>query len=1725
MADEGALRDYLKRVTARLQQVQSDYNALAAAGSEPIAIVGMGCRYPGGVRSPEDLWNLVVSEREVISGFPADRGWEAGSVLDPAESTARVGGFLEGAAEFDAEFFGISPREALAMDPQQRVLLEVAWEAVENCCIAPDALQESEVGVFIGVFADSYGKFSGDEDSVAGYRFAGMNCSVASGRLAYVLGLRGPAVSVDTACSSSLVALHQGVNSLRAGECTMALVGGVTVMSTPWVFTEFSRQGGLAADGRCKAFADAADGTVFAEGAGVLVLQRLSDAQRDGRPVLAVIRGSAINQDGASNGLTAPNGPAQQRVIRAALGAAGLEFDDIDAVEAHGTGTALGDPIEAQALLATYGRRRAHDQPVLLGSVKSNLGHTQAAAGMAGLIKMVMALQHRRLPRTLHVDAPSRHVNWAEGGVELLTRSVPWPATRNQARTRRAAVSSFGISGTNAHVILEEAPPHTSQQEEVSRPPAAIPWILSARSESALRAQAARLSGYLSDARELSDSDVGHALAVTRTRFEHRAVVVGDDGASLRAGVAALSEGRSAPGLVYGQVRRPTGGTAFIFPGQGAQWPLMGTRLLRESVVFAAAMQEAEEILSTMVEWSLLDVLSDPHGVALENVEIVQPASFAVMVSLARLWQSFGIEPDVVLGHSQGEIAAAHIAGVLSLRDALRVVVQRGRALAGVAGQGRMAAVSLSPRAARPRLADDVVIAAVNSPSAVVISGAPAGVEAFVAECDEEGIFARLLPVDYASHSRQVDVIQDRLIEALGGIVHEAPTVRFWSSLTGTELDPILFGSDYWFRSLRAPVQFYPAVSDLLRSGISTFIEVSSHPVLTSAIGEAVEAAGLEKSVLVTGSLCRDDAGLGRLLTAVADVEVAGGTIDWSTVFAGTGRKNTVLPTYAFQRRRYWLAPPSDGSRQVLRHTVSISRWRWLQDHVVDDEVLLPGSVFVEMALGAVRAAAFPALREMTLQAPLVLDDRPVDVEVRIEPVHSSGCRALSIHSRVSGASTDAWRLHATGELGAVEHRPAAPRVCWPPNAQRVDVDEAYRRLQEAGYRYGPAFRSVTAIWTDSTSVYAEVELAGEISDMADDFVVHPVLLDAALQLVLLTSDIEHRGEVTVPFAFNDIEITSKSLQRIRVCMTRSGSGMPSLAIADQNGMPIGSIGEVVMRPLAGEPVTAKAAGCIYRVRWTPTTAGRKDTGGALRVHTCAAGSDPAAVRRITGEVLRVLQHWLRRHTDEDRLAVVTTGAIAMPDEDVTNLAGAAVWGLVRAAQSEHPGRLVLVDTDHSLSIDDIGEEQTQLVIRNGSSYEADMVAVEETAAAALDLRGATVLITGGTGMAGSLIAKHVSAAYSPARIVMLSRRGPQAPGAPELVGDLSGSYVQARVIACDVSQRDEIAAVLQDIPRAEPIAVIHAAGILDDGGIDSMTQQRMESVLASKADAALHLHELTGDRDVRAFIMFSSIAGILGTAGQANYAAANAVLDGLATHRRAQGLHGQSLAWGWWAQESDLTKSLGDSGAARLRRIGLVPMTADETLAIFDNALRNDNGVLVTARLDRGAIPLRLGRVGSVGGTTPSSDGGGVAPRLQLSGLETAEQRDLLIDLICESAAEVLNHEHRSALGSGRTFRQLGFDSLSAVELRNRLNNATGVKLKQSAVFDFPTPEELAEVLRKTLVGELTDEDLSLQNLDGQLDQLNAGITALTSSQAVTHIEKRLRQLLATCRMYRELG
>ncbi|WP_405792576.1 SDR family NAD(P)-dependent oxidoreductase [Streptomyces sp. NBC_01506] len=2010
---------------------------------DPVVIVGMSCRYPGDVRSPEDLWRLVAEGRDAVTPAPTDRGWEVDAEL--------LGGFLRDATEFDAAFFGISPREAMAMDPQQRVVLEAAWESLETAGIDVSSLAGTTTGVYLGAGDTEYGTLLAGEPGHEGFVMTGTTSSVISGRVAYVLGLGGPAITVNTACSSSLVALHLAAQALRLGECSLALAGGVAVLSSPGPFGEFAKLGGMAGDGLCKSYSDAADGTGWAEGVGMLVLERLSDAERRGHRVLAVVRGSAVNQDGASNGLTAPNGPSQQRVIRQALANAGLRGRDVDVVEGHGTGTRLGDPIEAQAVLATYGQDR--DAPVLLGSIKSNIGHAQAAAGVAGVIKMVQSMRHGVAPKTLHIETPSSHVDWAAGDVRLLTEPAEWPAVN---RPRRAAVSSFGISGTNAHVILEEPveePVDVSGSDSGSDSDVAsgaVPWVVSARSAAALGVLTGRV---VEAAADCSGVDVGRSLA-TRQVFEHRAVLLSDG--------SELASGRGVPGRLV-----------FVFSGQGSQRLGMGRGLYGRFPVFAAAF---DEVLSRL-DPGVRDVVWGEDAGLLEDTGWAQPALFALEVALFRLVESWGVRPDVVVGHSVGELAAAYVAGVLSLDDACAVVSARARLMAGLPRGGVMVAVRASEADVLPLLSDGVQIAAVNAADSVVLSGVEDAVLAVAGRFEK----STRLRTSHAFHSVLMEPMLAEFAAAIDGLVVRDPVIP----VVSTVADGGRFGEvEYWVQQVREPVRFADAVG---AAAADRVLEIGPDGALCAWVPDALAVPSLRRN--------RDEAQ--SLLGAVAALHVAGVDVDWSVLAAG-GRLID-LPTYPFEHERYWPATGprnndaaelgltsathpllgaavslADGTGVLLTGRLSLAAQPWLADHRVGGRVLVPATALLDLAVRAGDEVGCGSVADLTLIAPLVLPERGgVRIQVRVEGVEgsdASGTRTVTVHSRPDDASADAqWISHAAGTLSADPRTgDAGFAATWPPpGADPVDVEGCYDRFTDLGFGYGPAFHGLRAVWRRGDEVFAEVALPNRVTG-AESFGLHPALLDSALHALLLTRE---TGEgQRLPFAWEGVTLHASGASALRVRLVDGGTDRVAIEAADPAGRSVLSVAALRDRAVSGAPATSSAADTdsLFLARWLPAAAepvadgrtvgvlgdepsGLRDLAGLSLVRAAGLagfasldpvpatvlvalgggeGAGPDAVRRITGRMLDLVRDWL---ADErfaaSRLVAVTTKAAG---PDATDLAASAVWGLLRTAQSEHPGRFGLIDVESDRDVA-IGlallADEPQVVVRDGightgrlarfasagglvppsdgdwrlvsrkrgsldqlalvpdegaggplsgaqvrlrvsaaglnfrdvlnalGMYPGDAgqlgseavgivtevgpmvrelrlgdrvmglvpggmassvvvpdermlarvpeewsdeiaastslvfltawygltrlsgvgpgsrvlvhagaggvgmaavqialylgaevfataseskwgvlrglgVAEERIASsrdtgfaerfplvdvvlnslagefvdaslgllrpggrflemgkrdvrepvgvdyAAFDLSEAgpelmgvmlsellelfaggvlcplpvrswpvgrvveafrfmsqarhvgklvvtmprvwdgegAVLITGGSGGLAGVLARHLVVERGVRHVVLVSRSGGDPGG---LVGELAGFGAEVSVVACDVGDAEAVGALVGGLER--PVtAVVHAAGVLDDGVVGGLSVERLERVLAPKVDGAWNLHRATLDQPLAAFVLYSSVAGIIGGPGQANYAAANTYLDALAQYRQDRGLPALSLAWGPW-EDLGMAAELPDSRSGRLARI-----SPDKGLAMFDTAMNAASALLVPLALrpaDPGAAAAADGPVPamlrdlvgtqrrSAAGITRTPDG----TAHDIAGLRPEARLRYLVDLVRAEAAAVLAHNTADRILPDQEFQQLGFDSLTAVELGNRLGAATGLRLPGTLVFDYATPAQLAE----HLLGELAPPSAAVDagpSVLAELDRLEAALAVGDlDDPSRAGVATRLRQML----------
>jgi polyketide synthase 7 len=1600
-------RYLLERLTGEPSPAATAARPVPVDPDDPIAIVGMACRYAGGVGSPEQLWELVAAGGDAVTRFPADRGWDLPRLYDPdpdhpGTSYTREGAFLADVADFDAAFFGIAPREAAVMDPQQRILLETTWEALERAGIDPTALAGTTTGAFIGSnYQDYRTRFASIPPASEGYFITGNAASVLSGRLAYVLGWHGPAVTVDTACSSSLVALHQAGQALRAGECDLAVAGGVAVLCSPEAFVDFGRKHVLSVDGRCKAFAEDADGTGWGEGVGVLLLERLSDARRHGRRVLAVVRGSAVNSNGASNGLTAPNGPSQERVIRQALASAGVSGAEVDAVEAHGTGTRLGDPIEAHAVLATYGRDRGDGGPVWLGSVKSNIAHTQAASGIAGVIKMVEAMRHRVLPRTLHVTAPSqpsRQVDWDTGAVALLTESRDWPAT---SHPRRAGVSSFGVSGTNAHVIVEEPPFDAGAPADPGTPPAVVPWVLSARTADALRAQASRLAARVRQDPGPAPADVGFSLATSRSVFEHRAVVLGGEAGELLAGLAAITRDEPVPQLVRGVAAESDGAPVFVFPGQGSQWVGMGRELLAASPVFAGAMSDCQAALESFVDWDLPGVLADPD--ALTRVDVLQPVLWAVMVALAQVWRSSGVEPAAVVGHSQGEVAAACVAGALSLPDAARVVALRSRALVEHATPGGMVSVVAPVERVRELLApwgDRLSVAAVNGPASVAVAGEHGALEELERALAARQVMRWRVPgVDFVAHSHHAERLAAALDRALAPIRPTRASVPLYSTVDGDWSDGTGLDGRYWYRNLRETVGFMAAVEALAAHGHTTFVEISPHPVLAPAVSETL--GDRCDRLVVAGTLRRGDGGLRRLHASLAEVFVTGTPVRWAAAFHGSGATRVDLPPYPFQRQRYW--PDETGS----------------------PDSAAAGPV---PAGSAAETAFWAAVDRQDLEA--------LSAALRLDPARRSAWQDVLPH--LAG-----WHRRSRTE---------------------ATLDEL---------RYRITWRAVTAHPAGLSGSWLAVLPAGAAGD--------PWVSE-------LLSGLRRQGGDVVP-----VEAPAGVRRDDLRELLRTGTGGDRPA------------GVLSLLALDEGPDPA----------WPGLPAGLTGTLGLIQA---------------LGDLDSTAPLWL---LSRQAVSVGGSDLLARPVQALT-------WGMGRVVGLEQPRRWGgLVDLPDTLDDGVVGRlaavlaagDEDQVAVRDAGVFGRRLVRARCADEADRPARGwrprpdGTVLITGGGGVQAGHVAREL-ARDGAGHLLLAARRGMATAGMPERVAELEALGARVTVARCDVRDREQLRAALALVPEQLPLtAVIHTAGVGRLQPLTDTTVADLAEVVEAKFAGARLLHELTRDRELDAFVLFSAISATWGSGGQGAYGAGNAYLEALAEHRRGQGLPATAVAWGGWAGGGMAVR---DAGEAALRRRGLPwgawteaglteQEAADETLrgwgvqlmppelllAALRQALDRDETLVTIATVDwrqfvtgfTAARPRPLlhdlpdarQAVEALAAGEPDAGAGGDAeagaeartdrtgPPLaqRLPAMSRHERDHALVELVRTQVAAVLGHQSPGSVELEQTFLDMGVDSVTAVQLRNRIGAASGLRLPATVIFDHPTVKEVAAFLHGKLVPE----------------------------------------------------
>jgi len=1735
--------------------------------TEPIAIVGIGCRFPGGVASPEQFWELLLRGVDATSEVPADR-WDAEALYDadpnaPGKCYAKRGGFLQSIDGFEPEFFGISPREAVALDPQQRLLLEVTWEALENARIAPSGLRESNTGVWVGLSLDDYASRSvpaGQLEQIDAYTALGNARSVAAGRIAYVLGLHGPVMQLDTACSSSLVAVHLACQSLRAKECEVALVGGVNLMSSPEASVALCKLQALSRDGRCKTFDAAADGYGRGEGCGVVVLKTLSAAEADGDRIWAVIRGSAVNHDGPSNGLTAPNGLAQEAVIRSALSNAGASALEVGYVEAHGTGTLLGDPIEVLALNRVYGTGRPAEAPLYIGSVKTNLGHLEAAAGIAALIKTALCLSKGVLVPSLHCASLNPKIPWANLSLRVSTEVGAWLPP---AASRIAGVSSFGISGTNAHLIVEGAAVAAPPALEIPARTAEL-VLLSARTDAALRASAQRLADHLRAHPELALGDVAYSVATTRALLGRRTALVAQTLEALLAALDRLAED-GLPVAPHGDRTGARGKLAWVFTGQGAQKLGMGRELYLEWPAFRGALDSAFAALDAHLETPLREVMWAEANSALakllDQTRYTQPALFAFEWALAALWRSWGVRPDFVAGHSIGEITAACVAGVFSLQDAAKLVCERGRLMQGLASGGAMLAVASTKAEVADALGARGVgatIAAINGPSSVVVSGEEAAIDALGKYFAARGVEIRRLTVSHAFHSALMDPMLDAFRRVAEAISYRAPSIQLVSNLSGALADVEVTSPEYWVRHVRQTVRFSEGVEALHAAGAGSFLELGPKVALLPAV-----AATLSKySPLLLASLRASGSETAAVLEALGRWLSEGGTVQWSGVFPSGGRRCD-LPAYPWQRERYWIessslpqvtraatdhpllgariATPRDVAYEAL---LSVSTLPWLGEYRLGRSLVVPGAALLEVVRAAAEShwvGAVCAVTDTVFSAPLILPERGAQ---RVQVVLSEEGTRASVYSQLAQSSSDAsWTLHATASMSQTqEPKPSRLDVASLCRriAEPIEIDALYSAFATAGVQYGASYHGLKRLWRGEAEALAEVELRPELD--VGGYGVHPVLLEAALQSVVGLFANDASGAL-LPLEVERFVVHLAGASsvwihaRLRESVDADGFRV-DLILIDGEGNPVAEVSGMHTRrvdPLVlARDSTSVVPDASYRIAWqaAATIAGeaslagqwavistgdvlheqslladlvlrgaRAELVGIPQLGACLAdhlvcvwsdAGDAEAALRAAQQGLAIVQA-LPEREKPPRLWWLTRAAVAVTTDEDSFVAGSSIWGLGRTLMQERPElRCTLVDLERDASVAETlqrelaaKDDENQVAWRGQRRLLARLVRAAAPTqqsdnyrlkSASLRTDG-TVVVTGGLGALGLEVAKSL-AKRGLRHLLLTGRRGLSTPGAEEAVSELEALGARVTVAAVDVADRDELAKVLAAVPVELPLCgVVHAAGLIDDGLLTQQTPERFARVLAPKVLGAWNLHTLTEHADLDLFLLFSSIAGSFGSATQGSYAAGNAFLDGLASYRRSRGLAGQSLAWGPWA-ERGVAASLDSQQRARFARQGLSLITPSQGTALFEGSLYGPDAHLVLAPLDLRGLSKAFGS--SVPPfwrslvRTPSQQSKGAPGRWakELAALPVEQRADAVRIAVQAEVARVLSFKSANDVPLDKPLKDLGVDSLLAVELGNALSRRIGGTIPASLVFNHPTPAAIASYLLTVVLG-----------------------------------------------------
>ncbi|AGC45623.1 polyketide synthase [Myxococcus stipitatus DSM 14675] len=1867
-------RVLLKNSLLKIEALEARLAKQEATKAEPVAVVGMACRFPGEAHAPDSLWRLLRDGVDAVRKIPAER-WPAEAI--PGENPAvRWAGLLDSVDGFDASFFEVSPREAASLDPQQRLLLEVAWEAMEDAGLRPERLAKSQTGVFLGLSSTDYRQRVNGKgiDGVETYDLTGTLLSTAAGRLSYVFGFQGPCLSIDTACSSSLVAVHEAVQSLRRGESEVALTGGANLILDPMNSAMLGRMQALSPDGRCKTFDAAANGFVRGEGCGIVVLKRLSDAERDGDRIWALIKGSAINQDGRSTGLTAPNVLAQQALLRQALADAKVAPSDIGYVESHGTGTSLGDPIEFEALREVLGQPRPDGSTCAIGALKTNLGHLEAAAGVAGLIKAVLVLRREAIPRNLNFRSINPRISLSGTPFVFPTRELPWP---RGTKPRRAGVSAFGLSGTNAHVVLEEAPAAPRPVAPAARDSAVL-LPLSAKTPAALRAQANQWAEHLSTDGAESLADHLYTASVRRGHHPHRLAVLGHSREALSSQLRAfLAREPQDPA----QVEEPgprTRKAVFVFPGQGGQWQGMGRRLLEEERVFREAIEACDRAIRPHVDWSLLEVLrGEGTRAALEDVDVIQPSVFAMQVGLAALWRSWGVEPHAVVGHSLGEVAAAHVAGALSLEDAARIICVRSRLVKRARGQGGMAVVELSADEAREALRGyegRLAVGAVNGPRARVLSGEREALAEVLARLEKAGVFCRWVKVDYASHSPQMEPLRAELLRLLADVRPVRERVPLYSTVTGKRNEELLT-AEYWERNLREPVRFWDVIEQLGAEGHETFLEINAHPVLLPSIEEGLRERCASLAVLP--SLRRDEGGRERLLTTLGALYTVGHSVDWARLHPEGGHVVSV-PSYPWQRERFWLesstapAPRRGGNRvqgatahpllgphvalshqpgtHVWQMDVGVADLSWAADHRVQDTVVLPGTAWVDIALGAARQVLGEGrhvLSRLVCVQPVFLaaeGTRTLQVVMTERPSGGADFQCFALDAR---AAAPAWVPVAEGAVelasGATQERLPSAEVIQARCPRIIEGDAHVQAMAERGLHFGPAFQGLQRLWQGEREAYAHLRLPEVLAGHASEHLIHPAFLDASFQLLMsflpVGATYVGRGVESARF---EGPVPSEVWAHLRL---RDGEGAAfsgDLTLRDAEGRQVAEVSGIQVSRLPGtswRAVSAELADWMYQVGWEaqalpePLTWPEKSPGTwvlfadsrgvarelrgllAARGESCvwvtpgasyrSVGEgayevdprDAEHVRRLLSDALPsgapvcrgVVHLWSldsapndalnpqtlerARHQgttamlhlvqalaragwrDAPRLWLVTQGARSVgPSRERVSVAQAPLWGLGQVIAMEHPElRCTRVDlsTDAAGASDALFRElssaspEDQVALRDGARHvarflrAAEVLSLEDAvaprgarsadAAESLSPRDSsarvvadgTYLITGGLGGLGLQVARWL-VEQGARHLVLLGRAAPST-DAEATLGQLREAGTRVEVVRADVSSPEDVARAMAVVDGAMPPlkGVMHAAGLLDDGVLLNLTEERFATVMAPKVLGAWNLHEATRQRPLDFFVLFSSAAALLGSPGQGNYASANAFLDALAQARRAEGLPGLSIAWGAWTGIGLAARA---SPQKRIEARGLRGMSPDKALAALGLLLGQDRPQVGVVSLDlrqwmefylsAAQSPFFARLAGQLASSRPSDSGRGKF-REKLEQAGGSERRALLERHLREQIAAVLRMDPER-LGPRVALGSLGLDSLMGMEIRNRLEASLGLKLSATLVWAYPTLVALVAFLSERLGLSSSDQPPRAEESAPEAPAPAALTSAAVSSEIEDLSEAEVERLLA---------